>query len=70
MQKTQEVAVSFGQSQVDVFHFLAAMIDQEGSIVKVILEKFDVNLEKIKQDLRENIEKYPKAKQVQVGQIS
>ena len=40
LRKSQELALSLGQQQVDVFHLLNALISQENSIVPTVLNKF------------------------------
>ncbi len=47
LRKSQELALSFGQQQVDVFHLLNCLIAQKGSIVPTIVKKVAVDLEKI-----------------------
>ena len=69
LRKSQELAISLGQQQVDVFHFLNALVSQEGSIVSVILEKLNANTEKIKSDTMVEIGKYPKMAMGGIGQI-
>ncbi len=60
LRKSQELAISLGQQQVDVFHFLNALITQEGSIVNVILGKIGVDMEKMKKSSILEMEKYQK----------
>jgi len=69
LRKSQEIAISSGQQQVDIFHFLNALVAQEGSIVSVILEKFNADIEKIKNDSMSEIGKYPKMALGGTGQI-
>ena len=69
LRRAQELAVSLGQQQIDVFHLLHAMILQEGSIVPVILKKIEMDSEKMKNDILREIEKYPKAGASVLGQI-
>ena len=69
LRKSQEIAVSMGQQQVDVFHFLNALISQEGSIVGVILEKFNVDMDRMRKATLAEIQKYPKGMPAGIGQV-
>ncbi|HBP01532.1 MAG: ATP-dependent chaperone ClpB [Candidatus Moranbacteria bacterium GW2011_GWE1_49_15] len=69
LRKSQEIAVSMGQQQVDVFHFLNALISQEGSIVGVILEKFNVDMDRMRKATLAEIQKYPKGVPAGIGQV-
>ncbi len=69
LRKSQELALSLGQQQVDVFHLLNCLISQKGSIVPTILKKIGAELEKIKGQALAEAEKYPKATTGVLGQI-
>jgi ATP-dependent Clp protease ATP-binding subunit ClpB len=69
LRKSQELALSLGQQQVDVFHLLNCLIAQKGSIVPTILKKIGADLEKIKVQALAEAEKYPKATTGVLGQI-
>lgn len=69
LRKSQELAISLGQQQVDVFHFLHSLITQDGSIVGVILKKMNVDMELLKKNVKEEVEKYPKSANVGFGQV-
>lgn len=59
LQHAQELAIINNQQQVDVFHLLFALLDQEDSIIPVILKKLELNEDEIKLDVSREIEKYP-----------
>ncbi|MFZ2188130.1 MAG: AAA family ATPase [Candidatus Moraniibacteriota bacterium] len=59
LQNAQELAIISNQQQVDVFHLLFALLDQEDSIIPVIMKKMELDEEKIKYDVTKEIEKYP-----------
>jgi ATP-dependent Clp protease ATP-binding subunit ClpB len=59
LQHAQELAIINNQQQVDVFHLLFTLLDQENSIIPVILKKMELDEEKIKYDATLEIEKYP-----------
>ena len=48
LQHAQELAIISNQQQVDVFHLLFALLDQEDSIVPVIIKKMGLDEESIK----------------------
>lgn len=59
LQHAQELAIINNQQQVDVFHLLFALLDQENSIIPVIIKKMELDEDKIKYDITREIEKYP-----------
>jgi len=69
LRRSQELAISLGQQQVDIFHFLNILVSQEGSIVGVVLQKLNANIEKIKTDSLKEINNYPKASSGGIGHI-
>ncbi len=69
LRKSQELALSFGQQQVDVFHLLNCLIAQKGSIVPTIVKKVAVDLEKIQAQALAEAQKYPKTATGALGQI-
>jgi ATP-dependent Clp protease ATP-binding subunit ClpB len=69
LRRSQELALSLGQQQVDVMHLLHVLVSQEGSVVPIILHKLEVDIEKIRQSAIKDIEKYPKASAGAIGQI-
>ncbi|MEI7621074.1 MAG: ATP-dependent chaperone ClpB [Candidatus Moraniibacteriota bacterium] len=69
LRKSQELALSLGQQQVDIFHLLDALILQKGSIVPTILKKIGADLEKIAAQALGEAQKYPKVATGALGQI-
>ena len=69
LQNSQELAVVHGQQQVDVFHLLYALLNQESSIVPVMLKKMELDVETIKLEAMTRIEKYPKISPDGIKQI-
>ncbi|HEX8973860.1 MAG TPA: ATP-dependent chaperone ClpB [Patescibacteria group bacterium] len=69
LRKSQELALSLGQQQVDVFHLLHSLVSQEGSIVPTIIRKIGVEIEAIKEEAKKQAEKYPKSSGGGLGQI-
>ncbi len=69
LRKSQELALSLGQQQVDAFHLLNCLVSQNGSIVPTIIKKIGANIEKIKMDSFSEAQKYPKASGGAIGQI-
>lgn len=59
LQDAQELAIVNNQQQVDVFHLLFALLDQEDSIVPVIIKKLGLDEEQIGYDATKEIERYP-----------
>ncbi len=64
LQEAQQSAQSNNHQQIDIEHLLAALLNQEEGIIPSLLEKLEVDLEMLKRDLVENLEKRP---QVQGG---
>ena len=69
LRKSQEFALSLNQQQIDVFHLLYALVSQEGSIVPTVLAKISVDIEKIKNEARQEASKYPQSGGGVLGQI-
>jgi len=66
---SQEYAVSLGHQQIDVLHLLHGLILQHGSIVPVILKKIGLDIEKIRNEIHQEVAKYPKVENNVIGQI-
>jgi len=60
LRNSQEIAISKGQQQVDVFHLLYVLLAQENSIVPVVVKKMEISVESLKNSLMGEIEKFPK----------
>lgn len=69
LRKSQEMAISMGQQQVDVLHLLFSLVSQDGSVVPTALRKIGVDIEKIKNEAVRGVEKNPKANAPVLGQI-
>ncbi len=59
LQYAQELAIMNNQQQVDIFHLLFALLDQEDSIIPAIARKMNADFEKLKMDALREVEKYP-----------
>lgn len=58
LRKSQELALSLGQQQVNIFHLLYTLIIQDGSIVPTVLRKIGIEIEKIKNETMQEVRKY------------
>jgi len=56
----QNIALENGQQQISAVHLLYALIIQPDSLVKTILDKLNIDSEKIKNEVFSEIEKLPK----------
>jgi ATP-dependent Clp protease ATP-binding subunit ClpB len=59
LRKSQELAVMRGQQQVDVFHLLYSLLEQENSVVPMIFRKFGIDIENAQKRIDEEIERLP-----------
>lgn len=66
---SQELALSLGQQQVDVFHLLSSLATQENSIVPIIMRKLNLDLALLQQEMLLEIKRYPKVTAEALGQI-
>lgn len=69
LRRAQELALSLGQQQVDVFHLIDALISQDDSIVPVIMGKLNLDIAEIKKETTLEVERYPRASTGTLGQI-
>jgi ATP-dependent Clp protease ATP-binding subunit ClpB len=69
LRNSQELAIIKSQQQVDVFHLLYSLVTQENSIVPVILKKIELNIDLIKNEAMNEIDKYPKLGKNGIAQI-
>ena len=60
LRDSQELAIVKNQPQVDAFHLLYALINQENSSVPLVFKKLEINVEKIAQEIMTIIDSYPK----------
>lgn len=56
----QIIAQEFGQQHINALHLLVALIEQSDSLVRVILDKFKIRLEAVRDHAEVEIEKLPK----------
>lgn len=66
---SQEIAIAKSQPQVDVFHLLYALLNQENSIVPIIIKKLGQDPEKMQSMALDEIEKYPKNPEFGINQL-
>ncbi|KKP58427.1 MAG: Chaperone clpB [Candidatus Moranbacteria bacterium GW2011_GWF1_34_10] len=64
----QDIAINKNQQQIDVFHLLSALISQPDSIVITVLNKLEVQVDNLKTDIENQIDKLPKHQGYQAGQ--
>jgi len=57
----QNIALENGQQQISAVHLLYSLIIQPESLVKTILDKLNINEDKIKQNITAEIERLPKS---------
>ena len=69
LRNSQELAVIKNQQQVDVFHLLYSLIDQENSLVPMIMKKMEVNLDKMSAEVMTILDGYSKNAKSSLGQI-
>jgi ATP-dependent Clp protease ATP-binding subunit ClpB len=69
LRNSQELAIIKSQQQVDVFHLLYSIITQENSIVPVILKKIEADVDLLKKEMMDEIDKYPKLDRNGIAQI-
>lgn len=56
----QLIAQEYGQQNIEALHLLASLLDQDESLVKPILEKAEIDPEKVRNDVYDAIEKMQK----------
>ena len=56
----QIIAGECGQPNIEALHLLASLLDQDESLVKPILEKAQINPEKVRDEVYDAIEKMPR----------
>jgi len=62
LRDAQELSITKTQQQVDVFHLLYALVNQNESIVPLVFEKMGISPTALSTNLLKEIEKYPKIK--------
>ncbi len=56
----QSIAIREQHQEVDEVHLFLALLEDEGSLISSILEKTDVNVQEMKDELQENASKKPR----------
>jgi ATP-dependent Clp protease ATP-binding subunit ClpB len=56
----QIIAQEYGQQNIESLHLLASLLDQDESLVKPILEKAEIDPDKVRDDVYDAIERLPK----------
>ncbi len=57
----QIIAQEYGQQNIEALHLLASLLDQDESLVKPILEKAEIDPDKVRDDVFNAIEKLHKS---------
>jgi len=65
----QEIALSKNQTQIDGLHLLFSIVTQADSIVFTVLNKLEVNIENLKNEIEKEIDKFPRIKDTSTAQI-
>jgi ATP-dependent Clp protease ATP-binding subunit ClpB len=60
IRQAQNIAITYGNQQMDVEHLLLALLDQEGGLAPSILQRADIPVEALHDRLVQEIEKLPK----------
>uniref|UniRef100_A0A7V4JPK1 Chaperone protein ClpB n=1 Tax=Thermodesulfobacterium geofontis TaxID=1295609 RepID=A0A7V4JPK1_9BACT len=60
LQNAQRLAETYNHPQIESEHLLKALVEQEGGIIPIILDRLGVNSKIISSDLDEILEKFPK----------
>ncbi len=60
LQEAQRIAESFNHPQLEPEHLLKALVQQEGGLIPIILDRLGVNSKIVASDLDEIFEKFPK----------
>ncbi|OGI21015.1 MAG: ATP-dependent chaperone ClpB [Candidatus Moranbacteria bacterium RIFCSPLOWO2_02_FULL_48_19] len=69
LRNAQEIALSRGNPQLDIAHLLYALLAQTDSIVPVIFGKLEIDAEKIKGRILDEIDHFPRAETGALGQL-
>ncbi len=65
----KQLAVQFGQQQIDVEHILLALVEQQDGLAAKVLEKAGVPLDRFKERVRRQLEKLPRVSDVSADAI-
>ncbi|HBI45948.1 MAG TPA: type VI secretion system ATPase TssH, partial [Planctomycetales bacterium] len=60
----KQLAVQFGQQQIDVEHVLLALLEQQDGLASKVLEKAGAPLDRFKERVRRQLEKLPRVSDV------
>lgn len=60
LQQAQKLAETYSHPQLEPEHLLKALVDQEGGIIPIILDRLGINSKIISTELDEILEKFPK----------
>ncbi|NPA39744.1 MAG: ATP-dependent chaperone ClpB [Thermodesulfobacteria bacterium] len=63
LQEAQKLAESYNHPQLEAEHLLKALVDQEGGLVPIILDRLGVNSKIVSSDLDEVLDKLPRVTQ-------
>ena len=66
----KQLAVQFGQQQIDVEHLFLALLDQTDGLASKVLLKAGAPLDRLKERVRRQLEKLPRVSDVSDDQIS
>ena len=69
LRNAQEIALSRGNPQMDIAHLLYALLVQADSIVPVIFGKLQIDMEKVKGRVLDEIDNFPRAETGSLGQL-
>ncbi len=56
VEKMQNIADSYGHQQIDVEHLFLSLLEQGESIITSLLEKMEVPVHRLKEDLRKELD--------------
>ena len=57
--QAQSLALERGQQQIDALHLLSALLNQEGSVVLILLQKLGIDIESLKRKAKQALDKVP-----------
>jgi ATP-dependent Clp protease ATP-binding subunit ClpB len=69
LKNAQEIALSKGQQQMDVFHLLYSLISQKDSLVAAVFKKMEIDLKEMHSALMKEIDSYSKMNLEKINQF-
>lgn len=57
--RAQSLASEKGQQQIDALHLLYSLLDQEGSVVLILLQKLGIDIDNLKKKTKASLDKIP-----------